>query len=357
VPLGGVRLTLVDKELAAQYSGMLPGFVAGHYDREECHINLERLTQFAGATLIHDAAVGIDLTRKRVLVGGDQLRYDLLSIDVGITPHIDDIEGAREHAIAVKPISNFAAKWQALQDQAMQPAGPRSIVVVGGGAAGVELVLAARHGLLSRAPAAGIDPHAFSFSLITGDILLPTHNALARTLARKPLLAAGVELFENDFATAITSTAVKLRSGQSIAADAVLISTKAAAPRWLAKTGLALDGEGFVATRPTLQVLHDDDVFAVGDCASVLAHPREKSGVFAVRQGPVVAENLRRRALGSQARSFIPQKNFLTLISLGEKRAIAARGPFAAAGHWAWRWKDYIDRSFVNSFNKLSDAQ
>ena len=353
-PIPGVRLTLVAKELAAPYSGMLPGFVAGHYTLDECQINLVRLARFAGARVIHGAANGIDRKEKRVMIEGrPPVRYDVLSIDVGITPFIDEIEGAAEHALAVKPVSIFAPKWQDLESRALKMDGPRRIVAVGGGAAGVELILAARHRLRTLAPSAGIDPDSFSFALIAGGELLPSFNARACSLARAALVGARVEVIENDLASRVSANAVTLASGRSATADGVLISTKAAAPAWFATTDLPRDRQGFLAIRPTLQLIDDDDVFGVGDCATVLEHPRAKSGVFAVRQGPVVADNLARRALGQAAQPFIPQKQFLTLLSLGAKRAIAVRGPFAAAGKWAWTWKDRIDRAFMDKFNIL----
>ena len=326
-PEPGVRLTLIAKELAAPYSGMLPGFVAGHYSLDECHIDLVRLAQFAGARVIHGAMCGIDRANKRVLIEGrPPLGYDLLSIDVGITPLLEPIAGAARYAIAVKPVSLFAAKWQALEARVVTSDGPRQIAVVGGGAAGVELVLAARHRFHMLAIKAGISADAFSFALIAGNALLPSHNARAQALARTALSEAGISLIEGDPALTITAHTVDLASGRSIRADAVLISTKAAAPAWFAATDLPRDSAGFLAARPTLQLLDDDDVFAVGDCASVAEYPREKSGVFAVRQGPAVTSNLRRRCKGEAAKPFKPQERFLTLVSLGDKRAIAARG-------------------------------
>ncbi len=353
-PVPGVRLTLVAKELAAPYSGMLPGFVAGHYTLDDCQIDLVRLARFADARVIHGSANGVDRKQKRVAIEGrPSIRYDLLSIDVGITPLIGDIEGAASHAIAVKPVSIFAAKWQDLEARALEKDGPRRIVAVGGGAAGVELVLAARHRFRTLASGAGIAADAFSFALLAGGSLLPSHNTRARSLARKALTDANVDIIENDLAARISLGAVALASGRSIAADAVLISTRAAAPAWFAATDLPCDTQGFLAVKPTLQLIDDDDVFAVGDCASVVEHLRAKSGVFAVRQGPKVAYNLRRRAMGRPAAPFVPQQQFLTLLSLGDKRAIAARGPFASAGTWVWTWKDRIDRAFMDKFNIL----
>lgn len=353
-PEPGVGLTLIARELDAPYSGMLPGWVAGHYTFDECHIDLVRLAEVAGVRLIHGTVSGVDRVRRHVLLDGrPPLAFDLLSIDVGITPLLDGLRGAAEHAIAVKPVSAFGPRWTALLERALTAAGPRTIAVVGTGAAGFELVLAVRHRLRRDAKARGIDGDAFRFKLIGSGGLLATHNARARAYARQALAAAGIELMEGDAAVEITASDVRLASGRRIPAEAVLVTTKAAPPTWFRDSGLSLDPDGFVSVRPTLQMEGDDDVLAVGDCAAVLEHPREKAGVFAVRQGPPLARNLRLRTRGEAAEPFTPQRRFLTLLSLGGKSAIAARGAFAVAGDWAWAWKDHIDRKFMNRFNML----
>jgi selenide,water dikinase len=353
-PEPGVVMTVIAKEIEAPYSGMLPGFVAGHYTYEQCHIDLVRLATWAGARLIQGTVTGVDRATRRVEIAGrSPLAYDLLSIDVGITPLLDGIDGASEHGLAVKPVSTFAARWQMLERAALSPGGPRRIAVIGAGAAGFELVLAIRHRLRGQAMAAGIDPDAFSFVLIGGSKLLPSHNARARALARREIEAQGVTLIENEKVVGVRCGEVELASGRSIAADTTLLATQAGPAAWFKGSGLPCSDAGFIAVRPTLQLLDDDDVFAVGDCAAVLEHPRERAGVFAVRQGMPLAENLRLRARGMTAKPFAPQSDFLTLLSTGRRHAIAARNRFAFAGDLVWRWKDHIDRSFMDKFNVL----
>ncbi|MFM9940652.1 MAG: selenide, water dikinase SelD [Hyphomicrobiaceae bacterium] len=353
-PEPGLGVTLIAKELDAPYSGMLPGHVAGHYSLDDCHIDLVRLAQRAGVRLIHGEAVGIDRGARRILLHDrPPVGYDVVSFDTGITPSLGDIRGAEKYAIAVKPVSLFAPKWQALLSRALQVDGPRRIAVVGTGAAGFELVLALRHRLLDEAKSRGLAPEAFTFTLIGSGGVLPTHNVRAQRLGRKALAERHITVIESDSAVEITAEHIVLTSGNRVPADAVLVTTKAAPPAWFATAGLPLDPRGFIAVRPTLQVLDDDDVFAVGDCATVTEHVREKAGVFAVRQGPPLTDNLRRRVNGQAAQPFRPQRQFLTLLSLGDKQAIAARGTFAATGRWAWTWKDRIDRAFMDRFNKL----
>ena len=350
-PEPDITLTLITREIEAPYSGMIPGFVAGHYSYEQCHIDTRRLAEYAGARVIQGTVTSIDRAARQVEIEGRAaMSYDLVSIDVGITPQLDGIEGATTHGIPVKPISTFSERWREIERTALTPHGPRRIAVVGAGAAAFELVLAMRHKLRTSARRTGIDPDAFSFALIGGSPLLPSHNAFARALARRELARQSVALIESDRVVRITREAVHLASGRQIAADATLLSTGAKAAEWFAVSGLPCDPNGFIAVRPTLQLLDDDDAFAVGDCASVLEHPCEKAGVFAVRQGPPLAENLRLRARGLAAEPFTPQRAFLSLLSTGRKHAIASRNGLALSGRLLWRWKDYIDRAFMAQF-------
>lgn len=351
-PEPGVVVTLIAKELDAPYSGMLPGLVAGHYDFDACHIDLVKLAGWAGFRLVHGIVSGIDRVNRRVLIEGRApLGYDLVSIDVGITPKLDGLPGAAEHALGVKPVSSFYQRWRDLEERALTPDGPRRIALIGAGAAGFEVILAARYRLRSLAVKRGINPDEFSFRLFGGGGLLPSQNSHARRIARRCLAERNVELVENDRVTAVAADHVQLASGRTFPADAVLISTDAQPAGWFREAGLPLDERGFLAVRPTLQLLDDDDVFAVGDCATVLEHRREKAGVFAVRQGPPLTENLRLRARGLAARPFRPQKQFLTLISAGDKYAIASRNGFAIGGKPIWTWKDRIDREFMDMFD------
>ncbi|MEL6978362.1 MAG: selenide, water dikinase SelD [Pseudomonadota bacterium] len=357
-PEPGVRLTLIAKELEAPYSGMLPGYVAGVYDRAACHIDLAPAAEAVGARLIHGAATGLDLDARRVrLEGRPDLAFDLLSLDIGITPRTAEIEGAAAHGIAVKPVSEFAARWEALRAAAAAADGPRRLAVIGGGAAGFELALAAKRGLEAAAPQQtlqgtpqetfGEERARISVALVSGGALLSSFPAAARRRALRALAREDVSLIEEDPAAALEPGAMTLRSGARLSIDAALIAAESQAPPWLAETGLALDEGGYVAVAPSLESLSHIGVFAAGDCAGVEGFARPKAGVFAVRQGGPLAANLRRAAQGAKPRPFRPQKRFLSLLSTADGRAIAVRAPFGAEGRWVWRWKDRIDRAFM----------
>ena len=350
-PVAGVRLTLIARDLETPYSGMLPGLIAGLYTHDEVHIDLARLAAATGTRLIHAEAIGLDRANKRVLLEGrPPLAYDMVSLDVGITPALAAIEGAAEHGIAVKPIGSFLAKFDALLARCREPEGPRRIAVLGGGAGGVELLLSVRTRLLAEADARASE---FSFALATAGDILESHSLRVRRIFRRVLAERGVELHERRAARAIKPGAVEFVSGAPLAADAILVTTDAAPPPWFRDAGLALDPNGFVAVGPTLQVRNDPDVFAAGDCAALTETPREKAGVIAVRAGPPLAENLRRRANGQAPRAWHPQRRHLALISTGERYAVASRGLLALEGGFLWTLKDWIDRRWMRMYQDV----
>lgn len=345
-PEPGVRITLIARDLETPYSGMLPGVIAGLYTAEQAHIDLVRLAAATGTRIVHAEATGIDRVNKRVeLSGRPPVAYDIVSVDVGITPALTAIEGAAEHAIAVKPIGSFLGKFDDLLARCRRPDGPRRIAAIGGGAGGVELLLSVRSRLLGDAGA-----RDFSFMLVTADDILASHNARVRAAFRRVFAERSIALHERKAVRAVSAQGITLADGTAIPADAVLVTTGAAPPPWFAATGLARDSGGFLAVAPTLQVLNDPDVFAAGDCAGLTDSPRPKAGVFAVRAGPFLAGNLRRRARGDALRPWRPQDNHLALISTGERYAVASRGAFKAEGAWLWTVKDWIDRRWMRMY-------
>jgi selenide,water dikinase len=347
-PMPGVRLSLVARDIETPYSGMIPGFVAGHYSFDECHIDLARLATWTGARLIEGEAIGLDRASRQVLLKDrPPISYDLLSIDVGAAPSLDAIPGAAEHATPVKPIAELGRRWLAFVERIKDRNAPLRIAVIGGGAGGVELALAIDHRLHEIAPAAAID-----VSLVTRGEILTGSAASAQKAMRTILARHGIRLVENRSTTRVDRGAIHLEGGERLPADDVFIVTEAGASSWFATTGLPLDDRGFFAIDDTLRSTGDENIFAVGDCATSLAHPRPKAGVFAVRQGPPLAENLRRVLLGRKPKPFVPQRRYLSIIGTGDGRALATRGGWSVEGTWVWRWKDHIDRKWMRMYRE-----
>ena len=359
-PEPGVRITLVCTDIDTPYSGMLPGYISGHYTFDEVHIDLGRLCAFAGARLVHDAVVGIDRkTQKVICKNRPPVAYDLLSINIGSTPQVQQVEGAQTLAVPVKPIAQFNQRWLTLLDKARQwPShrGRMTIAVVGGGAGGVELLLSMQYRLRHELKALGRSPEDLQFVLLTsGDTLLPTHNPGVRARFAKVLQERNVEVHTHAEVVQVSPGCLHTRDGRTFDADETMWVTQAGGPAWLQSTGLALDDKGFILVHPQLQCVNDPLVFAAGDIASFIERPLEKAGVFAVRMGKPLAENLRRSLRGQKLLAYQPQRHWLALISTGNRYAVGSRGAWGFAGDWVWRWKDRIDREFMRRFTELPD--
>ena len=354
-PLPGVRLTVICRDTHTPYSGMLPGYIAGHYSYDEVHIDLSRLAIFAGARFFRDEAIGLDRAARKVLCKGrPPVPYDQLSINIGSTPRVSGVAGAEEFAVAVKPINTFNARWLALLDRVRKHAGTTRIAVVGAGAGGVELTLAMQYRLRNELRALGRDPEELHFHLVeAGAQILPTHNAAVRGAFEQALSARGVTVLRNADVRRVAPGRLETSAGAAIEADEIVWVTSAGGAPWLRDTGLALDAEGFIQVTDTLQSPTDPRVFAAGDIASMLDTPLEKAGVFAVRMGPPLAENLRRAVQAKPLVPYRPQRRWLALISTGDRSAVASRGLLCLQGAWVWRWKDWIDRRFMAKFSEL----
>ncbi len=353
-PIPGVRLTLVTRDIHTPYSGMLPGYVAGHYGFDDCHIDLGPLARFASARLYHAEVEGLDLEHRQVIASGrPPIPFDLLSINTGSRPRTLDVPGALQHAMPVKPIDAWLRQWQSLQERIAASRGPFRVVVVGGGAGGVELALSTQHRLATLLGERGDDPDRVHYALLTdGDTILATHNRGVQRRFARILGERGIVLHTGHRVIEVAPHAVHVDGHEAHPADAVLWVTQAAAPRWPATSGLAVDDDGFIRVDDCLQSVSHPGVFAVGDVAD-LPDARPKSGVFAVRQGPVLSANLRRACLAQTPRRYRPQRNFLGLISTGDRYAVASRGNWSMEGRWLWTLKDWIDRRFMQRFNEL----
>ncbi|NVO07891.1 MAG: FAD-dependent oxidoreductase [Rhodoferax sp.] len=345
-PWAGAQVTLVAPYDRQLYSGMVPGFVAGHYALEDCVIPLQPLVRRSGIRWLPRSVKGLDASTQTVsLDDGSSLHYDWLSINTGPVQNRALIEqsipGAREHALFIRPIEAFGALWPQVVEWAQTK--PLRIAVIGAGAAGMELAMAIRH----RLPNAAI-------TLLCGDTPLGAGYAEGVQAKLRAALSKRKITLLQDGAAGIQAGEVLLTSGARLACDVPLLASGAQAPPWLLSSGLVLDLQGFVAVDACQRSTSHANVFSAGDVSTRMDRSLARSGVYAVRAGPVLAMNLAAALAGKPPTEHQPPANTLNLISCGDRYAIASWGKYSAQGRWVWRLKDWIDRRFLRRYREAA---
>jgi selenide,water dikinase len=342
-PVAGVAVTLVSPGPRHHYSGMVPGYLQGTYREDELTLDLAWLCARAGARLVTALATGLDVGARAVLVGDARLAFDLLSLDVGSEPAGLERPGVREHAVPVRPIDRAVELRARVDALAARAPGDRArAVVVGAGAGGVEVALA----LDRRLRLGGARP---AVTLVeAAPTVLPGYAPAARRRAARILARRGVSVLTGTGVEALDAGAVRLAGGARVPADLTAWLTGAAAPALLGSAPLPRDPRGFLLVDRTLRAVDGRPVWGAGDCVTLAAYPEvPRAGVYAVRQGPVLARSLRAALGHGRARPYTPQRSFLSLLNTADGKALLRWRGLVSHSRWAWWLKDRIDRRFV----------
>ncbi|ASK19950.1 MULTISPECIES: FAD-dependent oxidoreductase [unclassified Halomonas] len=364
-PDPSIAITVVSDSALSAYSGSVPAWLAGECTLRETQIDVAALSQRAGARLITSPAVALDPTKRQLaLANGEAIHFDVASFNVGSTVRLPEQPFLEKHGkqnpylLAMRPLSSLHHRWQALREKVDQcPQGStQRVVSVGGGAAGCETLMSVLAQL--RQQRSDITWQGALVSAST--TLLPDAGRLPRWLTQRALRRAGVTVLHGERGQALIAGGVHTSKGELIDADIVLWATGAVGQPWLQDTPLPLDKRGFIQVNKTLEVAGQPRLFAAGDCAAfnqprhsspLSSSPLPKAGVYAVRQGPVLAENLRAACHNEPLAEWKPPKRVLALIGTGDGHAIASRGAIGFSGRWVWEWKKRIDARFIARFN------
>ncbi|TNH14212.1 FAD-dependent oxidoreductase [Halomonas sp. BL6] len=367
-----VSITVVSDSRFAAYSGSVPAWLAGECTLRETQMDIAALCKRAGAHFVASPAVALSTSERQItLADGSVVAFDVASFNVGSTLTLPQViapkgnenrEASAEKSIeksveknalptllAMRPLSSLHHRWQALREEvAKLPAGARqNVVSVGGGAAGCETLMSVLARLRQQRP----DIHWQGTLISAAETLLPGAGWLPRWLTARALKSAGVRVLTGVRGRALVPGGVQTDTGEHIETDIVLWATGAVGQTWLQRTALPLDEKGFISVDEALQVTGQRGIFAAGDCAALRSSPLPKAGVYAVRMGPVLAENLRAACHGKQLTPWQPPRRVLALIGTGDSHAIASRGSIGFSGRWVWQWKQRIDARFLARFN------
>jgi pyridine nucleotide-disulfide oxidoreductase family protein len=341
-------ITLISPEQHAVYSGMIPGVIAGHYQASESMIDLPHLCERYGVQWMQGRFRSIDLSKQSILLSdGGEAHYDAVSLDIGSIPSCSSISG-NANIMPVKPALQFLQQWQSVVDGIIQDT-PQTVTIIGGGVAGIEIILAMHYRIQKLVGEAAIK--RWNFRLISSTELLRGHNQKVRQSILNALVTSAVQVIQGRSVTQILENQILLDDGSLHASDHTVLATQAKAYPFLKDSNLPLSASGFVPVNNALQVPNAAGVFAVGDVAE-FPQPLAKAGVYPVRQGPILAYNLHVYVHGHELKPFTAQSTFLSLIALGERSAVASKGRFYSRGALVWWWKNWVDKTFVGKYSK-----
>ncbi len=344
--LAGTEVVLITPNRYQNYSGMLPGWIAGHYTREQSRVDLLPLVQASGVRMIEAHVTAMSAhARTLTLEDGQQMTYDLLSLDVGSETQTEGLSALGARLLPVKPLDDFFDQWPEIQKKAIDQK-DYALVVIGGGAAGVELAFAAQFALKR----AGAQEHVTL--VVSPDGMLKGHHASVRRRVLAYTRKVGIVLYQQAATGAVDG--LQLSDGHRIYADQVIAATGAKPLPWLRQSGLSLNEQGYILVDACHRTQSHPEVFAVGDTCARTDVQMARSGVHAVKVGPLLAENLYTVLTDSaaQLKDYQPRKSSLYLLACGPQYAIASWGRISFEGRWVWRLKDWIDQRFIKRFSR-----
>jgi pyridine nucleotide-disulfide oxidoreductase family protein len=343
--LSKLEIILISPDSYQNYSGMLPGWMAGHYSKLQFQINLQSLAQKANIRLIVNRVTGIDADKCLVFLPENyQIRYDLLSVDTGCETDLSKLGALQDRLLPIRPLDAFIKAWSQILSKKQNKSDYR-LVVVGGGAAGVELALAAQYSF-EHSSNKYDNGHVELVASESG--LLTEFSPKIQRKVKKILFEAGITV--HYLRATGTEVGLMLSNGKLLTADCVIAATGAQAPHWLQESKLILDKNGYIAVDGNHRSLSHPNIFATGDISSRQDSTIPRSGVHAVHMGPILFSNLLAILNGKQLITYHPRKYSLYILACGPRYAIASWGKWSIQGKLIWHLKDWIDQYFVRKF-------
>jgi NADH dehydrogenase FAD-containing subunit len=338
----GHKVTLVSPDRYHYYSGMGPGLLAGFYLPQEIRFDVCKMVTSRGARFICDAVNLVRPESRRLeLASGRSLPYDVVSFNVGSEVYAGPHFEPDERLIAVKPIANLEHARKSLLGE---PAGRLlRLIVAGGGPAGTEIAGNLRR-LLDSTNRQG------EVLLIAGSRLLGDFPPRMRQCVLDEFDERNIDVREGLHLTAYSHGRATLDDGSTINADYLFLAMGVRPPELFRRSGLEVGADGGLLVNRFLQAQDHPGLFGGGDCICFGDHPLAKVGVYAVRQNPVLLENLLSALDGKPLYPFVPQKNFLLILNTGAGRGVLHWRGLVASGRWVFRLKDRIDRRFMRKY-------
>ena len=338
----GHDVTVVSSSALHYYSGMGPGMLSGIYRPEEIRFNVQKMAQDRGAVFIEDKVVKINPQKREIaLQSGRQVAYDLMSVNTGSFVPMEAAYASEPSIITVKPIENLLKARSriiaALKKKELK------IAVVGGGPTGVE-VAGNLHRLVRD------ESGRCRITLVAGTRLLNQFKAGVRQRILNSLTRRNVRVIEDVRVAGVNDGTVVLSDGNQIESDLIFMAVGVKPSTLFEDSGLIVGPDGGMLVNQYLQAVDYPEIFGGGDCISFEPQPLAKVGVYAVRQNPILLQNLHSFLKGAALQPFIPQKAILLAFNLGDGTAVVQWHSLVWGGKLGFALKNYIDKTFMKNF-------
>lgn len=345
----GHRVTLVGPSAYHYYSGMGPGLLSGIYRPQDVRFHVKKMAEDRGASFLQDKVIKIDPGQRILnLQSGNQVSYDVVSFNTGSDVPLNSlVTEPLENIVPVKPVFNLL-QARRLVTQALKEK-PLDFIVVGGGAAGVE-VTANLWRLVNE------NRGKATIRLIAGQKLLAGLPEKVRALALRSFTDRGIMITEGNRVEAVTKNQLRLTDGSSNPFDVAFMALGVQPSRIFHDSGIPTGPDGGLLVNHFLQSVAHPEMFGGGDCISLADSPLAKVGVYAVRQNPILYHNLLAALEGREMKTFMPQKDYMLIFNMGNGRGILWKKNFVYEGRMAFLLKDYIDRKFMRKFQVAGEA-
>lgn len=343
-PIDKVNMLLISANRFQYYDGMFSGYVEGIYEKDQLRIDLKHLTQKANAKFLEDAVTAIDPIQKKVLTAnGEVLEYDAISFNIGSLTAGTSIDGVIEYARRIKPNYHFVKTIDEVRKSG-------KVVMVGGGAAGIEISLSLQ---------SWRDKNAINspVTLISAHPLLANKGEKVSKKIEEIVANRGVQVLTGTTVNKIGPQKLMTTEAEEIAYDHIIWLAGSKAPGLFKTSQLPVDQKGYLKVEDTLQVKSYPSIFGAGACISIAGQPMiEKSGVIALKQGTILYENIKGFFHTGLGQSYRPPKMALSILSLGNKQGFFAYKGMTYSGYLAWLLKNQLDKRFVRKHGDGSSA-
>jgi NADH dehydrogenase FAD-containing subunit len=339
----GHQVTVIGPGTHHYYSGMGPGMLGQTYRPQEIRFNSQRLAEAGGARFVKGLVARVDpRERKLVMASGEEISYDVVSFNIGSgIPTAGVTIGETTNVFTVKPIEQLLCAQKSIVEQLSQKS--PELLVVGGGPAGVEIAGNLRR--LVRRNNGTANVTLVAGSRVMGDLPDTVRQRVLASFQRRD-----IRVIEGPHLTAVEAGKVRLTDGRELPFDFLFLALGVKPPNLFQDSGLPTGPDGGLLVNEFLQSVAHPDIFGGGDCIYFQPQPLDKVGVYAVRQNPLLRENLMAALEGGTLKPFQPGGAYLLIFNMGDGRGIFRKQNMVFDGRLAFWLKDYIDRRFMRKF-------